>query len=264
MKKNDFTKINLAKGAILLYDFKKARLHAYQTNDPTNDYILLVEKAGIGVVIETPCFHDNRMEFENYIAANSIDVLAVLSSYHITGREFLAGVRRYATPNVSAYRAGHGGAIIEQFAAMHGPKFDKSIIEITDYIDGDSLNIAGIKMNIIQTDEAFDIEIPEIKAMYIHMLGHDEHSFMPMAAAADAEIKKLSGIARKKYDLILTSHHAPEDSKDVRAKIKYLTDLAAEMRVHTSADTFKTAMRGKYPSLGGGKFLDMTASAIQR
>ena len=54
------------------------------------------------------------------------------------------------------------------------------------------INIDGIDFVIHQTAEAFDVEIPEINAVYTHMLGHDCHSIVAGAGHADAIIAPVS------------------------------------------------------------------------
>ncbi len=78
---------------------------------------------------------------------------------------------------------------------------------------------------IKQTADAFDVELPEINAVYTHMLGHDCHSIVAGAGHADAMIAELRSYIAKGYDLILTSHYTPEDLKDAQTKIDYLENL---------------------------------------
>ena len=56
MNKRDFTTVRLAQGEMRVYDFGGVKLHAYQTGDPLADEVFLVEKEGIFVAIESPCF----------------------------------------------------------------------------------------------------------------------------------------------------------------------------------------------------------------
>ena len=85
--------------------------------------------------------------------------------------------------------------------------------QITNIIGEGPITIGGINFIIHQTAEAFDIEIPEINAVYTHMLGHDCHSIVAGAAHADAIIDQLEGYIAKGYDLILTSHYTPRGSQ---------------------------------------------------
>lgn len=62
------------------------------------------------------------------------------------------------------------------------------------------MTIGGIDFIIKQTAEAFDIEIPEINAVYTHMLGHDCHSIVAGTGHADAMIETLKGYIEKGYD----------------------------------------------------------------
>ncbi len=57
----ELKQIKLQKGEIELYDFGEIKLHAYKTNDPLADEVFIVEKNGKVVVIESPCFYDNRL-----------------------------------------------------------------------------------------------------------------------------------------------------------------------------------------------------------
>ena len=120
-------------------------------------------------------------------------------------------------------------------------------------------SLGGIDFIITQTAEAFDVEIPEINAVYTHMLGHDCHSIIAGAGHADSVIAQLKRYIERGFDLILTSHYTPEDLKDARTKIEYLENLktiAAECR---NADEFKSRVRAEYPDYGGDNYLEMTA-----
>ena len=50
MNKNTFTKINLLKGEVNVYDFGGMKLHAYKTNDYIDDEVFIVEKNGKAVL----------------------------------------------------------------------------------------------------------------------------------------------------------------------------------------------------------------------
>ena len=67
MNKNTYQTVKLDKGEMHIYDFGAVKLHAYQTNDPIDDEVFLVEKAGQAVVVESPCFRDNIAELAAYL-----------------------------------------------------------------------------------------------------------------------------------------------------------------------------------------------------
>lgn len=112
---------------------------------------------------------------------------------------------------------------------------------------------------ITKTVEAFDIEIPEINAVYTHMLGHDCHSIVAGVGHADAIIGQLKGYIEKGYTLIFTSHYTPEDLKDAETKIKYLENLKKIASDCVTADEFKAEINKQYPDYSGANYLDMTA-----
>ena len=122
----------------------------------------------------------------------------MLIAYHGAGATFLPDVPKYATQNAAAYSENGGGkALIDQFTGAFGEIFDSSVHKITHVIGEGKVTIGGIDFIIKQTAEAFDIEIPEINAVYTHMLGHDCHSIVAGTGHADAMIETLKGYIEK-------------------------------------------------------------------
>lgn len=260
MDKNDFTRIELAAGWVDVYDFGQVRLHAYRTADPIDDEVFVIEKNGRGFVIELPCFFDSIAALESYVRDAGIAIEGIVASYHMAGASFLAGMPVFATREADEYgHEGGGKALIDGFAETFGEAFDSSIVDVTTIIEGDELELAGVRMRVVRTSEAFDLEIPEIDAVYTHMLGHDCHSIVAGAGHADAIAAQLRGYLERGIGLVLTSHYTPEDLKDVRTKIGYLEDLKAIAAECGDAEEFKAAVQARYPGYSGGNYLDMTA-----
>lgn len=258
MNKNTFTTVKLAKGEMNIYDFGTVKLHAYKTNDFIDDEVFIVEKNGKAVVIESPCFFDNNKELAEYLKDTTVE--GILVAYHGAGATFLPDVPKYATQNAKEYSENGGGkALIDNFTGAFGEIFDNSVHNITNVIEAGKITIGGIDFVIKQTNEAFDVEIPEINAVYTHMLGHDCHSIVAGAGHADAMIAELHSYIEKGYDLILTSHYTPEDLKDAQTKIDYLENLKKIAADCKNADEFKSEVGKKYPQYSGQNYLDMTA-----
>ena len=260
MKKNNFKKISLTKGEMNVYDFGAIKLHAYKTNDFISDEVFIVEKAGKAVIIEAPCFFDNIAELTAYLADNGLDTAGMLLAYHMAGASFLEGVPVYATANADAYGHNGGGAdLIRNFTGAFGEIFDNSIFTVTNTIEEGALSLGGIDFIITKTHEAFDVEIPEIRAVYTNMLGHDCHSIVAGADHAVGILAQLEVYVKTGYDLVLTSHYTPEDLKDVEAKIAYLKELKAIAGKCKNAGEFKAAVKAEYPNYSGENYLDMTS-----
>ncbi|MCI8379917.1 MAG: hypothetical protein HFH72_15660 [Lachnospiraceae bacterium] len=258
MNKNAFETVTLAKGEMNVYDFGSIKLHAYKTNDFIDDEVFIVEKNGKAVVIESPCFFDNNKELAKYL--ENTEVTGMLIAYHGAGATFLPDVPKYATQNAALYSKNGGGkSLIDNFSGTFGEIFDSSVHEITNVIEAGKITIGGIDFVIKQTDDAFDVEIPEINAVYTHMLGHDCHSIVAGAGHADAMIAELRSYIEKGYDLILTSHYTPEDLKDAQTKIDYLENLKKIAAGVQNADEFKAEIGKQYPQYSGQNYLDMTA-----
>lgn len=258
MNKNTFTSVKLAKGEMNVYDFGGVKLHAYKTNDFIDDEVFIVEKNGKAVVIESPCFFENNKELVEYL--ENVEVAGMLVAYHGAGATFLPDVPKYATQNaVDFSKSGGGKALIDNFTGAFGEIFDPSVHKITNVIEPGKVTIGGIDFVIKQTADAFDVEIPEINAIYTHMLGHDCHSIVAGEGHADAMIAELRSYIENGYDLILTSHYTPEDLKDAQTKIEYLENLKKIAAVVQNADEFKAEVGKQYPQYSGQNYLDMTA-----
>lgn len=258
MKKTEFTNVKLTKGEMNIYDFGGVKLHAYKTNDFIDDEVFIVEKNGKAVIIESPCFFDNNKELAEYLKC--MDVTGVLIAYHGAGASFLTDVPKYSTQNAVDYSENGGGkALVDKFTNAFGEIFDNSIHKITNIIGEGKVTIGGIDFVINKTEEAFDIVIPEINAVYTHMLSHDCHSIVAGANHADGIIAELNGYIEKGYDLILTSHYTPEDLKDAKTKIDYLENLKKIAANSADADSFKAEVQKQYPAYSGQNYLDMTA-----
>lgn len=258
MNKNTFTTVTLNKGEMNVYDFGGIKLHAYRTNEFIDDEVFIIEKNGKAVIIESPCFFDNIKELTEYL--KDIEVEGMLIAYHGAGATFLPEVPKYATQNAVEFSENGGGkALIDNFTNSFGEIFDKSVHKITDVMAEGKVTIGGIDFVIKQTDDAFDVEIPEINAVYTHMLGHDCHSIVAGAGHADGIIAELKSYIEKGYDLILTSHYTPEDLKDAQTKIDYLENLKKIAANCSDADSFKAEVQKQYPNYNGQNYLNMTA-----
>ncbi len=263
MKRENYKTITSGKGEMHVYDWGDIKLHAYKTNDPLSDEVFVLEKSGEAVLIEAPCFADNIHELAGYIDKLNVKVAGKLLAYHMAGASFVPTVPVYATENADDYgHAGGGKALIDNFAKALGESFDASVADVTNIIASGPLTLGGIRLNIAQTDEAFDIEIPQINAVYTHMLGHDCHSIVAGAGHAGAIVAQLEGYLGKGYDLVLTSHYSPEDLKGVETKIAYLKDLIAIAKACGDAEAFKQAVEQRYPAYGGGNYLDIDGGLL--
>lgn len=258
MNKNTYTAIKLSKGEVNVYDFGELKLHAYKTNDFIDNEVFIFEKSRKAVILESPCFFDNIEEIKDYIS--DIEIVGMLISYHGAGASFLSDVPKYSTKNAEKYSENGGGkALISDFSRTFGGIFDSSIHKVTDIIDEGRITIGGIEFIIKKTSDAFDVEIPEINAVYTHMMGHDCHSIIAGAVHADAVILQLKEYISKGYDLILSSHYTPEDLKDAETKAEYLEDLKNISVKCKNSKEFKAAVKNRYKQYSGDNYLDMTA-----
>ncbi|MGN1248726.1 MAG: hypothetical protein ACI4XW_01515 [Candidatus Spyradocola sp.] len=258
MNKNTYTTVALAKGEMHVYDFGGIRLHAYRTGDFLDDEVFVVEKNGTVVIVESPCLTDNIAALTEYL--KGMEVAGMLVAYHGAGGAFLPDAPKYATQNAVDYSKNGGGkALIDNFANAFGEAFDSTVHKVDHLLGAGKVTLGGIDFVIEPTAEAFDVSIPEINAVYTHMLGHDCHSIVAGAAHADAIIAQLKEYIAKDCGLILTSHYTPEDLKDVATKIDYLENLKKIAAGCTDAEQFKAEVQRQYPAYSGQNYLEMTA-----
>lgn len=256
---------NLKTGNVTIMDCGKIRIHVYDTADAIEDRVILVEKprligkGGKAVAIELPPFKDGIEALTQYVQDARIDVEARFVSYHAAG-SFLPGVKAYMTDSAHAYNTEGGGkALIDNFAGVFREAFDPTTVTDGERIRAGEIELAGIRMVINPDNDAYEVEIPDAKAVYVHMLGHDCHSIVAGAAHADAIIANLRGYLNKGYEIFLSSHYGPETRADVETKIAYLERIKALGAGCSDIESFKAAVNKEFPGYSGGNYLDMTA-----
>ncbi len=253
-------KINLEKGYVLVYDFNSIKVHNYNTKDYIDDQVILLEKNNKIVLIESPAFYENNKELEEYIKSLNVKLDGVLLSYHMGGGTFLKDSKKYSTKKADEFgHIGGGKALVNNFTKAFGDSFDNNIHNITDYIDKGNVTLGDITFNIIPTNDAFDIEIPEINSIYTHMLGSDCHSIIVSKEHAESMINTLKGYINKNYNLILTSHYIPEDINAVKTKISYIENLLNIVNNSNNKEEMIEKVKKEYPNYSGINYLEMTA-----
>ena len=258
MNKTAERTVELDKGHVDVYTENGVTLYAYQTRDLIDDEVFILAKNGRGVVIELPCFHDNIRELTDFLRQEGITVEGKLVAYHAAGASFLPEVPAYGTASSVAYNTTGGAALVANFHKAFGGSFDESLCAVDHVLEEGETEIAGIRFLVKPNAEAYDLEIPEIRCVYTHMMGHDCHSIVAGCPHADGILSQLNYYLRKGFDLVLTSHYTPEDLKDARTKIAYLTDLKEIALASENADEMRARVQAKYPHYSGQNYLDMT------
>ncbi len=261
MKMNaEVTRKDLEHGTMTTYSFGDVEVKSYNTKDAIDDQVIMLVKNGKAVVIELPCFKNSIEELTQYLKDEKIEAVGKLVSYHAAGKTFLPDVKSYLTESAEVYNTTGGGAgLIKNFNGIFGESFDASTVSKGERITGGKFTLAGIEMEILPDSDAFEVAIPSVKTVYMHMLGHDCHSIVAGPGHADAIIANLKKYLDGGYELFLSSHYVPETADDVRTKIAYIEDLKQIASKCSSADEFTEKVNGKYPKYSGANYLGMTA-----
>lgn len=250
----------LSNGTVNILSDNGVNIRVYNTNDAIQDQVIVVDREGKGVVIELPCFKNSIEEMTRYLNEEKIDIVAKLVSYHAAGSSFLPGVKNYLTPSSAKYNTdGEGAGLVKNFAGIFGDAFDSGMVNSGETLAAGKNVFAGIEFEIIPNGDAFEVVIPVMKAVYVHMIGHDCHSIVAGAGHADAIIANLRGYLDRGIEVFLSSHYVPETRQDVETKIAYIEGLKAIAGECSDAEGFKAKVNAKYPGYSGGNYLDMTA-----
>lgn len=247
-------------GQMNTYSFEGGlKIHVYNTGDVMCDQTIILEKAGKAVAVELPCFKDSIEAVTGWLASRGIELEAKFVSYHAAGGTFLPGVRNIMTSSAVAYNSeGQGKALVDGFIKVFGPGFDGTTVKADAVVGAGEIEIAGIRMVIVPNAEAFEVEIPEAKAVYMHMLGHDCHSIVAGPAHADAIIANIRQYLDRGFELFLTSHYVPEGRQDAEEKIAYLENLKTIVAGSSSGAEFRQKVVEAYPGYSGENYLDMS------
>lgn len=253
--------IQLEKGTVQVTDFGTVKLHAYQTNDMMNDYVIILEKAGKAAMIESPAFWDNFEEFRNYMIENRIKVDAILPSYHPLGGSFIEtaafeNMNIYFTQHVLDYwEKGFGAVMKAGIPQAFGDKVDSKFYKPTVMLQEGETTVAGFKMILTKSYDGFDIEIPEINAVYVHILGHDTHSEILAPEHLESSIVNFKKYLDKGYTKFLSSHYTPETKQNMETKVAYLENMKTIVADSETAEDFLKTMKALYPNYKEGYLL---------
>jgi len=267
VKPSKTNEVQLEKGKVDIYDFGEIKVHAYATNDLMNDYVLILEKNKKAVMIESPAFFDNFSELNEYILDRGIKIKGMLIPYHPFGAKFLdepsmKGVKVYSTERVINYWSnGYGAVMAEGIPKAFGDKLDSSFYDNMTMITEGRLSIAGINMNLIRTVDGFDVTIPSINTVYVHILNHDGHSEILSADHLISSIEDLKMYIAHNYQTFLSSHHAPETKLNAIEKLTYLKEMKSIASESSSESEFFSRMQSTYPKYND-RYLSTTAKRL--
>ncbi|MBD0776669.1 hypothetical protein HPE56_02590 [Maribacter sp. ANRC-HE7] len=257
---NNTKAVQLQKGTMQVFDYGETQVHAYETKGFFNTHAFFIEKNGQGVLIETPPMKDNYNELVDYIVGLGYTNIDVMVSYHLIGKHFfdtdkLKFNHIYSNQESLDYMTNSGNESLSKLKEVSGEDLDETTIVPTDLLEAGAQEISGIPFVITPTGFGFDVEMPEIKAVHLHMVGHDNHTMIFNTEFIDTVIKELSAFQEKGYTTYFSSHSAPETSGDVTIKINYLEDMKAILSASKNSEAFIQKMDKAYPDFGWRNYL---------
>ncbi|MCW2118055.1 MULTISPECIES: hypothetical protein [unclassified Flavobacterium] len=252
--------VQLKKGTMQIFDYGETKVHVYETKGFFNTHAFFIEKKGKGVLIETPPMKDNYKELVDYIVGLGYKDIDVMVSYHLIGKHFfdtdkLKFNHIYSNQESLDYMKNSGNESLSVLKKVSGQDLDETTIVPTDLLKAGAQEISGIPFIITPTGFGFDVEMPAIKAVHLHMVGHDNHTMIFNTEFIDTVIKELTAFQEKGYTTYFSSHSAPETSGDVTIKINYLKEMKALLSAAKNEEEFIQKMDKAYPNFGWRNYL---------
>lgn len=256
----------LAIGTVTTYDYGNIKMYAYATNDPLSDECYALESKDGVVLLESTILTNNINEWSQFVKTLDKPVVAELMSYHPNGYAAYGKHPIYATPHaLQSWQPGGGVyTIVGNLEKAFGSAADTSMpAKAKKLTAGKDITLAGIRFHIIDAgDDAYSVEIPQINAVYRHMMGSDVHNILASRQQIAQDIQTLKGYQQKGYDLILTGHYKPEGQTAVAQKIQYLQKVQELAETCQTKDEFQQRVKEAFPNYQGESYLAMTASFL--
>ena len=217
-----FTEIELDAGIVRIYDFGEYKLHNYETRDPLDNQVYVLETPNNLIGIDGPVFAQNIYAWQKYIKSLNKPIEAILTSYNPNGGYWQYNAKNYATEKSVESRV--SGAIHDNIIKnkkQFGKDYIKRIIPIDYVIPNGKQEIAETEFVINDKDDGYTIEIPIINIIYIPTISTEQNT----PEHIDAVISDLKQYRRAHYKLILTPNNMPTSGQSLTNQIRQLRKL---------------------------------------
>lgn len=258
----DYETIQLTKGVLRIYKKGDLDLICYETKDPIDDQVILFKNKDTLISIEAPLFKENVNELNEYVNQLHVKNVYILLDDHVATKDYLPQAKLITTKEtLNTLKNGGPKALFNGFVQTFAGQIQNELREDYEIVEN-HLNFGSLTLNLVQKGEEFDVIIPDFKAVYTHMLGHDVHSIIAGETHANLLLQTLKDYITKGYQIILTSHYIPETIQDVQAKIEYIQTILRFVHENKTKEEFLKAVQQTYTNYSGLNYLEMTASAF--
>lgn len=137
-------------GEMDVRDFGSIKMHVYNTKDSMDDFVLILEKKGKAVLIESPAFYANFDELAAYLAKRDITAEGILTPYHPLGGSFInhehmTGMKAYLSEHVLEYwKTGFGAVMKAGIPKRFGDQVDGTMYDPSVLLKTGPIKMAGI------------------------------------------------------------------------------------------------------------------------
>lgn len=247
---------HLGIGSTQVYNFGDIKLHAYKTNDYIDNENFILETKDELILIELVCFYDNISELKEYIDGIGKPLNSIIVAYHPAGGDAFPDTHMYASEGLGE------AALVPGFVEAFGEIFNGSLPVEYELVNPGEMTIGGVKFNVIETNDAFDLEIPAINVYITHMVGSNTHNILTGIEHIDSMIAEMKNFQTKNYSFILSGHDIPRTVSVAAEKIAYLEKTKEIIHLCSSANEFISEMNKAFPAYNGVNYLEMSAGMI--
>jgi len=242
-------------------------VHTYNSTEATLDGSAIFETDKGLVLLEPQPMPNSAKELNEYIANLKKPLVAVIVSYHGAGLTHYAGIPIYGSKATVEFHQNGGAARLFEAFSKRFPEFDTTVVVPNRTLEGKTANIGGIDFvldyhNAPAPAPGMTISIPSAKVVYLHLLGGNSHSMLGSREHIDAYLGELRSLKARGYELILTSHHAPEKPEAFDKKIAYLEKTKEILNTAKTREDFIAAMKKAFPDYGSVGFLERSAGNL--
>ena len=257
------------KGRIEKFEMPGVIVHAYNSAEGMLDGSAVFETEKELVLLEPQSMPESAKELKQYIDGLGKPLAAVIVAYHGAGLSPYKGVPIYASKAAVEFaKDGRGAALFENFA-KGVPGFDPEVIVPDHVLEAPEAVLGGVAFALEYDDipapaPGMTVAVPSAKVVYLHMLGGDTHSILGGAEHIKAFAEALRKMKGQGYELILTSHHAPERPEALDKKIAYLEKTLEILSASKTKEDFVAAMKQAFPDYQGEAYLEMSAANLYK
>ena len=249
-------------GKIYVNKVNNATIHSYvgYSGDVSN----IIETENSLILIDAQPTHSASEELLRYMDTLDKPVKHVLVPSHSLGLDYYEGTSVASSEQISSFNENGGAQVfVDIFKGAFGDDMDERIVPINSTIKDGENTVEGVNFIMTTHEEEFpptsDLEFTDYNVLFTHLAAHNSHMLVGSPEKIDELEDYWTEVKTKDYDLIISSHLMPVDTKAADFQLQYLVTLR-EASKNENKEKFIADMQAAYPDAQNQHFLSMTAN----